>query len=422
MKKIFTLIAVAMAAVSVNAQTTVDFKGLLPAAFTYESGAYIEEAWAEKDENDNATGKSYNSFTYAAADGVYHAIELTGKNMKFNYKNSSQKDNFFILHKDYFMVGGKGVQFIISGLTKGQKVTLKVAAKSTGAAPGFGVGGGALVEGDASAVTSTSDFASLTYKVTAANGEVTVTNGDGGYKLESVTIAEGEAEATIDNPTPVKVTLALSDPADLTAAVAEPADAMTKVEVATGEGLSILEATQSYGGITFIKLQPTGSDKGTNSYANAKELKKYIDIKFTPSALFALTKVSFDIIKIGTGDPQAFYDIIDGEGLENSIAGPVDIRRNKDDDATSINQSYEATTSPSTNPITLRIYIGKLADNKQAGLANVVIEGNYAGGAAGIANVKAADEQNGTVYNLAGQKVNNSYNGVVIMNGKKVLK
>lgn len=42
-------------------------------------------------------------------------------------------------------------------------------------------------------------------------------------------------------------------------------------------------------------------------------------------------------------------------------------------------------------------------------------------GTEGIANVKAADVQNGVVYNLAGQKVSNSYNGVVIKNGKKAL-
>ena len=42
-------------------------------------------------------------------------------------------------------------------------------------------------------------------------------------------------------------------------------------------------------------------------------------------------------------------------------------------------------------------------------------------GAAGITAAKAEIE-NGAIYNLAGQKVSDSYKGVVIMNGKKVLK
>ena len=42
-------------------------------------------------------------------------------------------------------------------------------------------------------------------------------------------------------------------------------------------------------------------------------------------------------------------------------------------------------------------------------------------GAAGITAAKAEIES-GAIYNLAGQKVSDSYKGVVIMNGKKVLK
>lgn len=40
----------------------------------------------------------------------------------------------------------------------------------------------------------------------------------------------------------------------------------------------------------------------------------------------------------------------------------------------------------------------------------------------GISNTKANVKNNSTLFNLAGQKVNNNYKGVVIMNGKKVIK
>lgn len=39
----------------------------------------------------------------------------------------------------------------------------------------------------------------------------------------------------------------------------------------------------------------------------------------------------------------------------------------------------------------------------------------------GITTVKAAEKANSAIYNLAGQKVNESYKGVVIMNGKKMI-
>lgn len=56
-----------------------------------------------------------------------------------------------------------------------------------------------------------------------------------------------------------------------------------------------------------------------------------------------------------------------------------------------------------------------------SGQARVLFE-VYTGVIDGINDVKTADIQNNTIYNLAGQKVSDSYKGVVIMNGKKVLK
>ena len=40
----------------------------------------------------------------------------------------------------------------------------------------------------------------------------------------------------------------------------------------------------------------------------------------------------------------------------------------------------------------------------------------------GINNAVVEEKVNGVVYNLNGQRVNNSYKGVVIVNGKKVVK
>ena len=41
--------------------------------------------------------------------------------------------------------------------------------------------------------------------------------------------------------------------------------------------------------------------------------------------------------------------------------------------------------------------------------------------ASGIQSVKMEKDDNATIYNLAGQKVDNSYKGLIIKNGKKML-
>ena len=40
----------------------------------------------------------------------------------------------------------------------------------------------------------------------------------------------------------------------------------------------------------------------------------------------------------------------------------------------------------------------------------------------GVSSVKADEQPNSATYNLAGQKVNAQYKGIVIRNGKKVVK
>ena len=144
-----------------------------------------------------------------------------------------------------------------------------------------------------------------------------------------------------------------------------------------GEGLSVLETTRTWKDITFTQLQPTSSDKGTNSLASAKSMNKYIEFTFTPvGGAFTPTNVSFDIIKIATGDPTGFATIIDGEGNEITIGNNFTIRRNNDDTDDAIKQELIVSGAASSeNVVALRIYVGKCANNKQVGIANVVING-----------------------------------------------
>jgi hypothetical protein len=52
---------------------------------------------------------------------------------------------------------------------------------------------------------------------------------------------------------------------------------------------------------------------------------------------------------------------------------------------------------------------------------SIKVEAGEAGDPTGISIVEAKKTQNNAIYNLAGQKVDNSYKGLVIMNGRKVV-
>ena len=86
--------------------------------------------------------------------------------------------------------------------------------------------------------------------------------------------------------------------------------------------------------------------------------------------------------------------------------------------------SHVTLTVPETvkalNPykLTLRVVAIDCANNKQLGLYNVKMTSE---GSTGISNIVAAGNVNAPAYNIAGQKVDESYKGVIIKNGKKML-
>jgi hypothetical protein len=163
---------------------------------------------------------------------------------------------------------------------------------------------------------------------------------------------------------------------ETTTGEANPATAATDIKFTLGSDLTN-EGAYNWSEIDFTKLQPVSGDKGKNGRSNLIA-NRYVDFTFTPAGgNFTPTQVSFDVIKIGTGDPTIVVDFIDGTGETiNVTSNDAAIRRNNDSETTAINQSYTITgAAASANAVTLRIYIGKLANNKQVGIANVIISG-----------------------------------------------
>ncbi|MBO4453509.1 MAG: hypothetical protein J5761_00460 [Paludibacteraceae bacterium] len=112
--------------------------------------------------------------------------------------------------------------------------------------------------------------------------------------------------------------------------------------------------------------------------------KSYVEFTFTPEAglTFTPTALEFDVAKLGTGEPAIFVEVIQGSTTTSLTPEAVAIAKSDDADPAP-HKSFNLTTFPaivaSTGATAVRIYIGKLANNKQVGIADVVISGTVSG-------------------------------------------
>ncbi len=190
----------------------------------------------------------------------------------------------------------------------------------------------------------------------------------------------------------MSVTWSMADGAT-SAATASPSAAFLSTSWTMGSNIVIdATATGTYFGNTYTRF--TDLVKKNNNRSELDE--NYIEFSFAPAAglEFTPTTLSFDITKVGTGDPNIWVECIQGS-TTTSVAENEAIRRNSES-TPSEHKSYDLTTFPAIVPTTgvtaVRIYIGKLTPStKQVALANVVVSGKVNGS---IQNFT-------TVYNLA---------------------
>lgn len=189
----------------------------------------------------------------------------------------------------------------------------------------------------------------------------------------------------------MSVTWSMSDGATSTA-TANPSAVFLSTSWTKGSNIVVdATATGTYFGNTYTRF--TDLEKKNNNRSELDE--NYIEFSFAPIAglEFTPTTLSFDITKVGTGDPNIWVECVQGT-TTTSIAENEAIRKNSES-TPSEHKSYDLTTFPAivstTGTTAVRIYIGKLATNKQVALANVVISGKVNGS---IQNFT-------TVYNIA---------------------
>lgn len=164
--------------------------------------------------------------------------------------------------------------------------------------------------------------------------------------------------------------------------VATPSEAFMQKQWSVGSMLTIdATATGTYFSKTFTRFTRVGSDKLENNRTKLDD--SFVEFSYKPFAGVTATPTTldFDITKIGTGDPNIWVEFIQGTTV-TSVGENVVIRKNSE--ATpSEHLTYDLTALSaivaSGDDAKLRIYIGKLANNKQVGIANVKITGKVNG-------------------------------------------
>ena len=161
-------------------------------------------------------------------------------------------------------------------------------------------------------------------------------------------------------------------------ATTSPAAAISATSWSIGSDLAIDgTATGTYFDNASTRFTRVGSDKLAND--RSKLDNSYVEFKFKPTAGVTVTPktLSFDIVKVGTGDPNIWVECVQGS-TTTSIAENEAIRRNNEE-TPSEHKSYDltalSTIFATTGETAIRIYVGKLANTKQVAIANVAVEG-----------------------------------------------
>ncbi len=167
----------------------------------------------------------------------------------------------------------------------------------------------------------------------------------------------------------------------LSTGIADPAAAIGDMSWGMGSNI-VLNTTET--GTHFEKVFTLFTDKTKKDNKRESIDDNYVEFKFTPKAGVTATptSLSFDIVKVATGDPKIWVECIQGT-TTTSIAEEVAITRDNGE-TPSEHQTFDLTTKTAivatTGETIFRIYIGKLTPtSKQVGIANVVVNGKVNG-------------------------------------------
>jgi hypothetical protein len=394
MKKFFTLIAAALMAVGVNAQTVISLGGLEPSDFTYTEGEF-EQSSKDVEVEDGST-QTILTISYVKKDKAnWSDLALNGTPVVFQYKNSGAKADFYQLYADYIYTNGKQSNIKISGLKAGQVVTLKAAAKGGTDAVFAAFDNCTAAEDNPASVSKSTvvdEFADFNFTV-KADGDIIIQETDGGFNLASITINEGEGVEPVD-------------PVDPSTAAA--------IDYPTSEdGITLVSTEEGQISFSTVKI-----------HENTDEVPC---IKFGKSYKYEAEDGSF-YAKLEVEGGFKAGDVI-------TIAG---VYNNKDEKSAAIAFRSDPTSEepiwltdafingrlvaddPAEQTFTLTedaeaLYIGRSGGTGTCITLLTIVRGDTTG----VNVLPVSMKVNGAIFNLAGQQVSKAVKGVYIQNGKK---
>lgn len=402
MKKIFTLIGMALMAMSANAidAGTYSFVNLSTDKVTITNTDLVTL-------DETPASGCIASYTYDATGKSSDFAGISVSGISLTIKNSGKKANHFRIRTSDTYVNG-GFTLTIPSVTANQIVTINAATDKEN--PAITVSEGGTADSSNPTMGSTAQD----FKFTATGGDLVLTI-NVATKLYSVTVGEqsggsgsgsGSSDATAGK---IYWTSAIAT-ADMPETFTDGGITLNRVDAASSKKHSVDGNNAWFGDNTTqtkygFRLKTGGKSSSTNS--------------------LSLTIAAAGTLEIcaragGTSDERTLILKQNGSELYNKVVS--------ENDAISVDVEAAITdTNPTGN---VKVYpIIKVS--VEAGTVDITYPINsinfYAfeytpSSTDGISTIKAgAAAQDGTIYNLAGQKVDENYKGVVIKNGKKMI-
>lgn len=360
MKNLFTFIVALFMATSVYAQKSYSMGGLKAESFSYDVADFSVNA------------KNAKKIDYIKKDGInYSTLSVKDTPISFLYKNGGAKEGFFTMYDTYFYLNGKGVKIVVSGLEEGQVVTFYVGSKNDKNLPSFDKEGGVFV-GKIPDFKGSGANNFLPVQIKATSNSISLNETASGFVIQKIEVASSE-----------KVTI--TDAGFATFAASYPVDY-------SANDLEAYAVKYANGTLTYNKI--VGIVPAKTAVLLKGEAKDY-----TLTAAEGETATVDTDLKVADGETK-------GDGNIYCLA-------KKASNGVGFYQVASTVTIPAN-----KAYL-EIATANPAKYYSIGIGGNTTGIQAIHQNSVKAD---GIMYSLSGQRVGKDYKGIVICNGKKMIK
>ena len=425
MKKLFTFIALAFSAMSMQAQQTISFASLQTSDVTLDDQTVWE--WG------TASGK--DALSYTGDNTVSRTVTIKG--IKFETKRNAA-NNFYRLYDDGFYANGTSVNIIVSGLKKDQEVTFVIEGQHTTTATTISAVSGCTAD-EGNPESTISGDGGKSFKFIASGSEMQIKNGGSRFLLKSIEI--GEEPASGDDPIEE-----VTETTTWTISGVEVDVALCAENVVNWQDKGLFLRSNNATGSHSVKSNAqTGSGTFTNGTAWTAEMSFYC-----PGAGISANGVTGKkansaaasgndrCVAINVAADGALYVAIKSASYDESKADRLLYIWSSDGEMVASKKLSE-TIVPGKDEMEQDIFVCQwveLSCNVESGKSYFIggSNANYIGtilfvkgGTTAVEAVKASVPQNdGKVYNIQGQYVGTSLEnqpaGLYIVNGKKIQK